>query len=71
MLFKCWLYAREAFGFENVMFFTLGGADESVARRALLAPLWSRAERRQRSIASSRLAFRNSGEVSRAATSTP
>lgn len=58
-------YAPEAFGFVNVIFFTLGGAGPSVARRALLALFRLDS---QRFSASRCLSCKNLGEVSRAAT---
>jgi len=58
-------YALEAFGLVNVMFFTLGGAGSSVARRALVARLRLDC---QRFTASRRLSCKNLDEVSRAAT---
>ena len=58
-------YALEAFGFVNVMFFTLAGAGPSVARRALVARFRLDS---QRFTASRRLSCKDLGEVSRAAT---
>ena len=40
-------YAPDAFGFENVIFFTLEGADVSVARRTLFALLRLRLDESQ------------------------
>src|SRR5712671_1297255 len=59
---------REAFGFENVMFFTPGSVTvSSVARR--VPSLLPRADNSQRLTASRCLAFKNAGDVSRAAAS--
>jgi len=58
-------YALEAFGFVNVMFFTLGGAGPSAARRDLVARFRPDC---QRFTASRRLSCTDLGEVSRAAT---
>lgn len=58
-------YALEALGLVNVIFFTLGGAEPSVARRALVAPFRLDS---QRFSASSCLSCKNLDEVSRAAT---
>jgi hypothetical protein len=59
-------YAPEAFGFVNVMFFTLGAAPSvTAARRTLVARFRPDS---QRFTASSRLSCKNLDEVSRAAT---
>lgn len=60
-------YAREAFGFENVMFLTFAGAAVSVARRASPSVFGPRAASSQRFIPWRCFALRTLGEV----TSTP
>ena len=60
-------YALEAFGFVNVIFFTLGGEEPSVARRALVALFRLDS---QRFSASRCLSCKNLDEVSRPATGT-
>jgi hypothetical protein len=59
-------YAPDAFGFVNVIFFTLKGGDVSVARRGLPAPFRPREEYSQRFAASRRFAFKDLNETSMA-----
>ena len=65
------VYAPDAFGFVNVIFFTLEGGDVSVARRASPTPVRPRAETSQRFDASRRFAFKDLNEVPRRAASVP